>query len=62
MRRRLKKRIYISQPDENAKEEMFKMYPKELELNDDVNFKELSKLTTGYSGADINAVCREMPV
>jgi katanin p60 ATPase-containing subunit A1 len=38
---------------------MFKINIKEVNIADDVNFKQLVALTDGYSGADIANVCRE---
>eukprot|EP00494_Astrolonche_serrata_P021429 UN21669 len=59
LKRRLEKRIYIPLPDEKAREALFKLFLKEIQLRDDVDFTELAKLTKGYSGADVNSVCRD---
>ncbi len=58
--RRFQKRIYIPLPDYNARLSMFKHYTRRLELDDDVDFGELAKLTEGYSGADISQICMEV--
>ncbi|MCL7383440.1 MAG: ATP-binding protein [Thaumarchaeota archaeon] len=57
--RRFQKRIYIPLPDYDARLNMFKHYTKRLDLDDDVDFNELAKLTEGYSGADISQICME---
>lgn len=38
---------------------MFELCCKEVKLDADVKFEELAKLTNGYNGADINAICRD---
>jgi vacuolar protein-sorting-associated protein 4 len=66
IRRRFEKRIYIPLPEEGARFTMFKLHlgdtPCQLSPAD---FRELAKLTEGYSGSDIAIVVREalmMPV
>mgnify|MGYP000683703799 FL=1 len=59
IRRRLEKRVYIPLPTENGRIGMFKINLEGIELDPCVDFKELAKLTEGYSGADISNVCRE---
>jgi len=51
--------IYVPAPDEKARLEIFKIYTKNMPLGKDVNLEELAKATRGYSGADIEALCRE---
>jgi len=51
--------IYVPPPDEKARLEIFKIYTKNMPLADDVNLEELAKATKNYSGADIEALCRE---
>lgn len=58
-RRRFERRIYIPLPDADAREAIFKLNTKGIELDNDVDFKELAEITEGYSGADIAMVCRE---
>jgi len=65
LRRRFEKRIYITMPEEAAREEIFKIHTRGVELAKDVDFKELAKLTEGYVGSDIAMICREalmMPI
>jgi transitional endoplasmic reticulum ATPase len=51
--------IYVPEPDEQARLEIFKLYTKEMPLDKDIDVESLSKTTKGYSGADIQALCRE---
>jgi transitional endoplasmic reticulum ATPase len=51
--------IYVPEPDEKARLEIFKIYTKDMPLAKDVNLAELASRTKSYSGADIEAVCRE---
>nr|MBC8522121.1 AAA family ATPase [Methanomicrobia archaeon] len=56
---RIDRLIYISAPGEKEREEIFKIHLREKPLADDVDISELAKQTEGYSGADIEAICRE---
>ncbi len=51
--------IYVPEPDEKARLEIFKLYTKDMPLDPDVNLDSLVKMTKGCSGADIQALCRE---
>ena len=51
--------IYVPDPDEDARLEIFKIYTKEMPLTKDVNLGDLARMSKGYSGADIEALCRE---
>nr|CAG4707906.1 unnamed protein product [Naegleria fowleri] len=59
LRRRLEKRIHIPLPDLEGRRLIFKLYLDKLILADDVDVEELSKLTEGYSPADIKLICRD---
>lgn len=59
LRRRLEKRVYIPLPDPESRQQMFEINMKGIALCDDINYEELSKMCEGYSGADINNVCRD---
>ena len=50
--------IYVPEPDEAARLEIFKIHTKNMPLSNDVDTKE-HRMTKGYSGADISSVCRE---
>jgi transitional endoplasmic reticulum ATPase len=51
--------IYVSPPNKVGRLEIFKIHAKAMPLAKDVNLEKLSELTEGYTGADIEAVCRE---
>jgi transitional endoplasmic reticulum ATPase len=51
--------IYVPKPDDNARLEIFKIYTKDMPLEENVNLSSLANLTRNYSGADIEALCRE---
>lgn len=50
---------YIPPPDEKAREAIFEVYLKKYGVSDGVDVRVLSEMTEGYSGADIESVCRE---
>jgi katanin p60 ATPase-containing subunit A1 len=58
-RRRLEKRIYIPLPSDLGLEKLFEINLKGIKVDEKVDFKELTSLAKGYSGADIANVCRE---
>ncbi len=51
--------IYVPEPDQKARLEIFKIYTKEMPLTKDVDLLQLAGVTKNYSGADIEALCRE---
>jgi transitional endoplasmic reticulum ATPase len=51
--------IYVPEPDEKSRLEIFKIYTKDMPLAKDVDIMNLTHLTKGYSGADIQGLCRE---
>ncbi|MEM3561165.1 MAG: AAA family ATPase, partial [Nitrososphaerota archaeon] len=51
--------LYVPPPDEKARLQIFKIHTKEMPLAKDVSIEELAKITEGYTGADIEALCRE---
>jgi transitional endoplasmic reticulum ATPase len=56
---RFDKLIYVPPPDFNARVEIFKVHTRKIPLQEDIDLEELARLTEGYTGADIAAVCRE---
>ena len=56
---RFDRHIMIPPPDEKGREAIFKVHTASIPIAKDINLKELSKKTANYSGADIEAVCRE---
>ncbi|NIN53082.1 MAG: CDC48 family AAA ATPase [Nitrososphaeria archaeon] len=51
--------IYVPPPDLNARQEIFKIHMRKMPLGKNVNLRRLAELTEGYTGADIEAICRE---
>ena len=51
--------IYVPEPDEKARLEIFKLYTKDMPLAKDIDLQHLATITKSYSGADIEALCRE---
>lgn len=63
--RRFEKKIYVGPPTEEGRAKIFQLCTKGVELGETVDFDELARITTDYSGSDIATVCREvvmMPV
>jgi len=56
---RFDKLILTRTPDKKARLEILKIHTKGMPLADDVNIKELADLCENYSGADLEALCRE---
>ncbi|HIQ13182.1 MAG TPA: AAA family ATPase [Thermoprotei archaeon] len=56
---RFDREIEIRIPDEKGRYEIFKIHTRGMPLADDVNIKKLASITHGYTGADIQAICRE---
>ncbi|UCG01573.1 MAG: AAA family ATPase [Candidatus Heimdallarchaeota archaeon] len=59
MRRRFERRVYVTLPTIEAREKMFQIHTRGVELASDVSFEELAKYTAGYTAADIALLCRE---
>ena len=51
--------IVVPPPDKEARLEIFKIHTRGMPLAKDVDLKKLAEVTEGYSGADIENVCRE---
>lgn len=56
---RFDKVIYVSPPNAAARRNIFERYLNGQQLADDVNFDKLAALTERFTGADIQAVCKE---
>lgn len=59
---RFDKIIFIPLPNKNDREEIFKIHSKNKIIASDVDFKELSLMTTGLSGADIENIMNEAAI
>ncbi len=55
---RFDRQVFVPAPDEKARLEIFKIHTRNMPLKG-VDLKKLAKKTEGYSGADIEALCRE---
>jgi transitional endoplasmic reticulum ATPase len=51
--------IYVPEPNEKGRYQIFQIHTKGMPLAKDVDLKYLARMTKGYSGADIRALCRE---
>ncbi|MEM3506757.1 MAG: CDC48 family AAA ATPase [Candidatus Bathyarchaeia archaeon] len=51
--------IYVPPLNEETRLEVFKIHTRNMPLAKDVDLKQLAEMTPNYSGADIEAVCRE---
>ncbi|HDI46538.1 MAG TPA: AAA family ATPase, partial [Candidatus Methanomethylia archaeon] len=51
--------VYVPPPDKKARMEIFKVHTRKMPLAEDVDLEKLAEMTEGYTGADIEAVCRE---
>ena len=59
MRRRFEKRIYVQLPETEAREAVFLIHTKDVQLEGIDDFSRLAEWTEGFSGADIALICRE---
>ena len=57
--RRFQKRVYVGMPDKESRMEMLKLYTSKLNLEQSIDFRVLSEICDGYSGSDIENVCRD---
>jgi len=51
--------IYIPAPDPKALKEIFKIHTRNMPLSKDVDLDVVVRMAAGYSGADVEAICRE---
>ncbi len=56
---RFDKIVEVPLPDKRARKAVFEVHTKRMPLDKDVKLDELAKLTDGFSGADIENICRE---
>lgn len=56
---RLDRQILVHTPDEKARLDIFRVHTKNMPLAEEVNLDSLARQTQGFSGADIEAICRE---
>jgi len=51
--------LYVTAPDFEARLKIFKVHTKDMPLDEEVSLKRFAQITEGYSGADLENVCRE---
>jgi transitional endoplasmic reticulum ATPase len=51
--------IYVPEPEQDSRLKIFEIYTRDMPLAKDVDLSQLAITTKKYSGADIEAVCRE---
>jgi transitional endoplasmic reticulum ATPase len=51
--------VLVPPPDVKSREKIFEIFTKEMPLAEEVDLKQLAKLCDGYTGADIEGLCRE---
>ena len=56
---RFDRHIYLELPNQKERQEIFKVHLKPLKLAEDIDLKQLSAQTPGFSGADIANICNE---
>lgn len=56
---RFDKLLSVPSPDRDARLEILKIHTRDMPLTKNVDLEELADTTDGYSGADIEALCRE---
>ncbi len=64
-RSRFEKRIYINLPDLLARSKIFEIHSRGVEMDETVDYQLIGEMSDGYSGRDIQLICREavmMPV
>ena len=56
---RFDRELQINAPDERGRKEILKIHTRGMPLDKDINFDELANKTIGFTGADINILCKE---
>ena len=59
---RFDRQIYVNIPDVKGREEIFKVHSRNKPLANEVNFKSLARLTSGFTGADIENLLNEAAI
>lgn len=59
---RFDRQIYVNVPDVKGREEIFKVHSRNKPLAKEVNFKSLARLTSGFTGADIENLLNEAAI
>ena len=59
---RFDRQIFVNLPDVKGREEIFKVHSRNKPLAPDVTFKSIARMTTGFSGADIENLLNEAAI
>ena len=59
---RFDRQIYVNIPDVKGREEIFKVHSRNKPLAPNINFKNLARLTSGFTGADIENLLNEAAI
>jgi len=51
--------IYVPPPDKETRLEILNIYTSKMPLGEDVDLEEIAKMTDGFAGSDLAALCRE---
>ncbi|MEM2429200.1 MAG: CDC48 family AAA ATPase [Nitrososphaerales archaeon] len=54
--------VYVPPPDTKGRLEILKVITRKMSLSDDISLEEIASLTKGYSGADLESLCREAAI
>ena len=59
---RFDRQIYVNVPDVKGREAIFKVHSRNKTLDGDIDFKKLARLTSGFTGADIENLLNEAAI
>ncbi len=59
---RFDRQIYVNMPDVGEREAILKVHAKNKKFTDDVNFKNIARITSGFSGADLANLLNEAAI
>lgn len=59
---RFDRQVYISMPDVKAREAILKVHARNKKFNEDIDLGTIAKLTTGFSGADLENLLNESAI
>ena len=59
---RFDRQIYVNVPDVKGREEIMKVHSRNKPIGSDINFKDVARLTVGFTGADIENMLNEAAI
>ena len=59
---RFDRKVYVGRPDVKGREEILKVHIQDKSLSEDVNLEEIARITTGFSGADLENLMNESAI